>query len=1632
MFSWEEGPQEASAPVVTSRSGNTLAARLTADAGLPGLTARGEGSYNDAHLYVVPESQICLRIYGEEDTPLEGVTVQIQDCLMDNAPVLTATTDESGRVILNASDFSADFENELDLCISADPTALGYRELYVSHCYLFRGEIRTFYTKKLDSPAPQKNAAAEGAVLLSSSGAKPYIYSARFKNYDILYQDFEMIFSSLNDWEFDITVIVKNPGGGQYDPPVMHYYQAVGLRDDNGLRDVEPTSMTKASYGDVYVFRGRWKQLILPEGTEKPYFTLGDEKVKTLLKSVRTAADQPMILGDEPNSPLSNLLKNGFGFTFTIPVGNGIKCEFNLPMNKGDMGYWPKITYAGTSVSIIIGSNFVGEPGHGVNWESRELKDYNKETKKFEKGSKAAKKLGELGEAYKYYKNNKLKFMQKTSLDFGLFLMLSVVWPADKQAGTRLVSVDGAFGVFVKFAYDMTAVYALGPLPGYVNFNFSISVGFAFELKVDMLLRDGKLSEIKFYPLRSFTIDLRIGVTLTFGAGVKGIASLWFRGSVMLNIILAVNAAQPNRVAVLFEATLTVGFELLFINYSYNIIKPYKRALYDKYYGSASRFTLFDVLMSTALADEVTEELNTGEQTPDTYPALRPTLKTDLDPRFEKDQTSAGHIRTVGVGDQDYLFFIHSVKGKDGAYHQRLCWTFANETYHTLNSFQPSMESLPRKNEISQFEDGDFDVISTDGFVFVSAVSYGAFDDGGEPVRGQKQWAYIAVLAPDEENGGLRVINFTVLDDIANNKNYCYDSLGTPSFTHAAVTGKNDILLFKAFLSFPRYPYKDGGRGTGIFCLAYSAECQRITDPRWPTVYNMNDPLLTGRSDKNVSIGMGKGYERVKSMAFMDWFSNFPRVDGILSLTMPKDGAEGDSAIEITFDPTDGGQSAIVLDRGSIEDFVVVSTPDAYDPKILYTDVFYAPWVSKTLTDSETGEEYEVGSYRLRCLHIEPREQDPNDSSKKTFRVTKFDYDIALPSSRLRAATFGGMSYLYWTSGVSDPENSENMLYRLDCVAYDPGQNTMSDVTTLAELDLPKVYYYITKGYRLQYRQPKIEDIDLTDHGMAYVSARPMVDENDDEHTVYMTHFSFPVPLTPVLSLRGTALEDDTVRPGTMLGVNYALMNEGNMGVGAFDIEMYTLGTDGKEGPLVQTLHADLLDVRRSSLVEAGTGKVLARGTAALTRAEDYVYGGKQRDWVVSSEGKTYTTKSGKLVSTADSGSDAQYVRTEMIVPGALAALNSTLFIPYTWSGDIDIRLRLTNITAYSNWSGVMAAVANARAAQRSALLANGMPAVTSRGGESLVDTVNTVMDGGLDVDSIISGVEGAHRLYYEYDDASGKLVLQKLVSRDGEDIDYDLYAGEIDAPDQDFALNIEGNDLEVGHRLYYNAEDEYMLDIVLVNFAGHGGTDMRLTCAMYLDGSEEPIYVNLPYDADKLASGRTQTISLPLASLLDPEAHKSASFEIRGIGFEETAYANNQFSLFFDSADPLRFSVQPADVTARQGTDAVFTVQAAGGSGGYTYRWQMYDGSDWWDITGENTDVLTMKGVRPDMSGKTVRCVVTDSAGAQAVSGGAVLTVSSPAPTGDSALPFLYLGIALIALGLIAVMLRRMRKAAK
>ncbi len=173
-----------------------------------------------------------------------------------------------------------------------------------------------------------------------------------------------------------------------------------------------------------------------------------------------------------------------------------------------------------------------------------------------------------------------------------------------------------------------------------------------------------------------------------------------------------------------------------------------------------------------------------------------------------------------------------------------------------------------------------------------------------------------------------------------------------------------------------------------------------------------------------------------------------------------------------------------------------------------------------------------------------------------------------------------------------------------------------------------------------------------------------------------------------------------------------------------------------------------------------------------------------------------------------------------------------------------------------------------------------------------------------------------------------------------------------------------------------------------------------------------------------------TQTISMPLKTLADPAMYSRVRVVISGIGIEESNYFNNEFTLNLSTMNrqPLSLIRQPADAVVQKGEDAVFTVEAAGGSIPYTYRWEVWMGESlgWRKIEGSDDPTLTVKNTTKAMDGWKYRCVVTDAAGAAVTSRAAGLTVTGVPGTGDSSNPVLYLTLAAAALALLWILRKK------
>ena len=663
------------------------------------------------------------------------------------------------------------------------------------------------------------------------------------------------------------------------------------------------------------------------------------------------------------------------------------------------------------------------------------------------------------------------------------------------------------------------------------------------------------------------------------------------------------------------------------------------------------------------------------------------------------------------------------------------------------------------------------------------------------------------------------------------------------------------------------------------------------------------------------------------------------------------------------------------MKKGDIGGFELVQTVGAGSDDYAQT-LFYAEGEA----DGDGAKQY-----KLKGLHI-GNKKGANTRSL-SYDVTDYSYDVTLPSAKFNVQTVHDTPYIYWLSTVEKKNESDPDTWRLWVAVYDPASNTVSTPAVFSEFTLQSGIV------------PR--DVLLTTDGQGYLTATPLPKKDGESKPQPVTLYSFPLTLKPVLTLKGMSVENVTVAAGDFEDTSIALMNEGNMGISAFDLEMYTL--DGGKVNVVETLHCDCLHPENSSLTMHSEGRsaTLPEGRQAIYRNSDFNYTPRQRDWVLGEKKLTLkASQRGKndawTSSMSERDSKTNFVQTNMLMPGALASFTGSLKIPENWSGDKTLYLRVSKASSNANWQGAMA---NAAGVKGDAGIAPNAAATTE--------------------------------LTWVLDEKSGLLVLQadELASNAAfaNAVASGLIASAVKATDP-VALNVSIHDIEVDHRIYEDCDGTELVDIVVSNFANTDDS-FKLSCQVYLDGSEDYRVVGLPIHDKSVARRTTHTITVPVALLVDdPAAHNSARVVISAIGRDETAYANNEFTLFLGGGDPLHFEVQPRDVTAQEGEDVSFSVEVAGGKQPYTYQWQVWDPKHekWVDLPGFTGPTLSRKDIEKKWDGARFRCIVTDAEGTQIISQEATLTIRDGVDTGDHSNLSLYLAVAIAALIMLWWMRRR------
>ena len=620
------------------------------------------------------------------------------------------------------------------------------------------------------------------------------------------------------------------------------------------------------------------------------------------------------------------------------------------------------------------------------------------------------------------------------------------------------------------------------------------------------------------------------------------------------------------------------------------------------------------------------------------------------------------------------------------------------------------------------------------------------------------------------------------------------------------------------------------------------------------------------------------------------------------------------------------------------------------------------------------------------------------------FNISRYTYDITVPNGYFKVGYIGDSPYLYWLATAPKEKDSDPSVWRVYTVSYDISSNTMTAPAVYAEFKLPTMY--CKAGGRSYMLDTIPYYVTLTGDKVAYLTCVGDTDKIDEKYrpdVPPLSLYSFPTLMKPTIDLEGLVVEN-TVGAGDFEDATIVVMNDGNMGISSFDVQLNA--KDGSNLTPVERIHFDCLhpENNRLELYKDGKYVTLDEGKQVGYRDSDFDYTSRQRDWVLSEEKDAFhvSTRKGsvELVSVDQVDSQTEYVKTDMLMPGALGSFTGTLKIPEAWNGNKTLVMTVSRVSTYSNWTNAMMNAAGR--SNRHSPVSNAAPQI--------------------------------EEIVYELNPSSGKLELQKLTANGqvSNAAASGLYADSIDAPDG-IEVNIGVQDIDVSHRLYRDSSGERMLDIILSNYANTQDS-FKLSCAVYLDGAEEPVYVNLPYRENAISNGSTHTITLPVSALVDdPSAHSKARVVINPVGREESATINNEFMLLLGGGSALGFARQPEDATVQEGEDVSFSVEPTGGRQPYTYQWQVWDPKHekWVDLPGYTDPTLSRKDVEKKWDGARFRCVVTDAEGKQVVSQEVTLTVRDRVPTGDSSNLPLYLAMTLAALLLLLVLRRRPRRRA-
>ena len=466
---------------------------------------------NDAvsQIHVMSENEIGIQLYtGKYDDKefIRNVKVTVADLKNKEKSALEGYTDEKGRVFFETSKFVVDDEKTVHIKLDVEANQRGYRDFGVEHAIFKLGELRKEPLTPLDDRA--------------------YVYSASFKDYDILRSDFEMLYSDMNDMEFDIKVVVRTPDNSAAPAPMFCYWKNRDFDLNYYPQWVSPDTRS----GNTFVFRGQWKRELKPfiAKNETPFFAFSKddsaERFKARVKSLKGAVDAPV---DKGGKIFNEVLGEGLSLKVKIP-GVNIDGSLDLPFKK--MLPNIQIDPAGF-VTISMGSELLKDEmkKNKLNWKNQEMADLAKTQKDNEKTGAYAHYMSQYNVAYEYYTENRLAFLMESKIKVGWFGLLSGRWQIDnkdRDVKLTVIKLRGAFGLTLKYSFSWTMKFTIGPVPVYIALTLAIAAGASFGIQAGFSWVNGAFHDWQLQPVKDAVFNLGFTFIAQAGVGIKGYLDL--------------------------------------------------------------------------------------------------------------------------------------------------------------------------------------------------------------------------------------------------------------------------------------------------------------------------------------------------------------------------------------------------------------------------------------------------------------------------------------------------------------------------------------------------------------------------------------------------------------------------------------------------------------------------------------------------------------------------------------------------------------------------------------------------------------------------------------------------------------------------------------------------------------------------------------------------------------------------------------------------------------------------------------------------------------------------------------------------------------------------------------------------